>query len=138
MNELLAARAVDAFAAAFDRDPELVAFAPGRVNLIGEHTDYNGGLVMPVALQFETRVAVAPRADRRLCLRSANIEAGTDSVIELELPTDFRATPPLARAGEWFDYVVGVVWALGQAGLPVPAADLLLEGNVPLGAGLSS
>ncbi|MFM7067520.1 MAG: galactokinase [Gammaproteobacteria bacterium] len=108
--------------------------APGRVNLIGEHTDYNDGWVMPIALQFETRVAIAPRRDRRLSLRSLNVEGG----IELELPQDFSSTPPPPRTGRWFDYPVGVVWALGRAGLPVPAADLLVEGDIPLGAGLSS
>ena len=117
----------------YGTEPQLFR-APGRVNLIGEHTDYNDGLVMPVALQFETRVAIAPRADHRLCLRSANVEES----FEVEVPADFAATPPPPRAGAWHDYVVGVVWALGRAGLPVPAANVLLEGNVPLGAGLSS
>ena len=92
--------------------------APGRVNLIGEHTDYNDGWVMPIALQFETRVAIAPRRDRRLSLRSLNVEGG----IELELPQDFSSTPPPPRTGRWFDYPVGVVWALGRAGLPSTGA----------------
>jgi galactokinase len=108
--------------------------APGRVNLIGEHTDYNAGLVMPAAIQFETRVAIAPRNDRKLTMRSLNINAD----FAVDLPVKFQRTPPPRPTGSWSDYVVGVAWALGRAGLPVSGADLLIHGTVPIGSGLSS
>jgi galactokinase len=108
--------------------------APGRVNLIGEHTDYNAGLVMPAAIQFETRVAIAPRADRILCMRSLNVDVEHIS----ELPSDFRRAPRPTRTNSWSDYVVGVAWVLGRAELPIAGADLLIDGSVPIGSGLSS
>jgi galactokinase len=107
--------------------------APGRVNLIGEHTDYNGGLVMPVAIQFDTTVAVAPRADRRLRVRSTHFE----ETREIELSRggiDRRRESPV----QWIDYVAGVAHMLQELSGPLPGADLLIHGAVPLGAGLSS
>jgi galactokinase len=107
--------------------------APGRVNLIGEHTDYNGGLVMPVAIQFDTTVAVAPRADRRLRVRSTHFEETRE--IELSRGSiDRRRESPV----QWIDYVAGVAHMLQELSGPLPGADLLIHGAVPLGAGLSS
>lgn len=97
--------------------------APGRVNLIGEHTDYNQGFVMPAAIDRFTRVTASPRQDRVLKLHSV----GFDETVEIALDG-------AARQGHWSDYVVGVAVALGVPG----GAELRLEGNVPLGAGLSS
>jgi galactokinase len=106
--------------------------APGRVNLIGEHTDYNAGFVMPIAIPFDTIVAAAPRSDRRLRVRSAQFaetrELGLDTIGKT------RGSSPV----EWIDYVLGVVLALEESSIPIPGADLLIHGAVPLGAGLSS
>jgi len=109
--------------------------APGRVNLIGEHTDYNGGFVMPVAIQFYTTVAIAPRSDGRLRVRSTTFS----ETMETDLP-GAGVPPSHPREGQtpWIDYVLGVAWALQRHGVPLHGADLLICGEVPLGAGLSS
>jgi galactokinase len=103
--------------------------APGRVNLIGEHTDYNDGFVMPVAIGFDTCVAVAPRSDRKLLVYSQNYSE------QAELDLDHL---PSSRSGRWSDYVAGVAIMLGRSGKKVSGVNLLVDGNVPLGAGLSS
>jgi galactokinase len=103
--------------------------APGRVNLIGEHTDYNDGFVMPAAIGFYTRVSVAPRHDRKLVIHSENYSE------QVEFDLDRL---PATRAGHWSDYVVGVVKMLVRSGKQLGGANLLVDGNVPQGAGLSS
>lgn len=103
--------------------------APGRVNLIGEHTDYNDGFVMPAAVGFSAYVAIAPRADRKLVIRSEQFPG------EFELNLD---SLPSKRAGAWCDYVVGVAWSLRQLNHQLAGANLLVHGEVPIGAGLSS
>jgi galactokinase len=103
--------------------------APGRVNLIGEHTDYNEGFVMPAAIDFSTWVAIAPRNDRRLVLRSENCA----ETAELDLDR-----PPARGRGHWSDYPFGVAIAIGQAGQRLRGANLLIRGDVPIGSGLSS
>jgi len=103
--------------------------APGRVNLIGEHTDYNDGFVMPVAIDLYTQVAIKPRNDRKLIIHS---DTFSDSV---ELDLDEPA--PRAR-GHWSDYARGVAIVLERAGYRIPGADLAIQSNVPIGAGLSS
>ena len=103
--------------------------APGRVNLIGEHTDYNDGFVMPAAIDFFTWVAVTPRDDRKLVIRSQNF----DQQFEFSLDG-----VPSSGGHQWSDYVLGVARAFEQAGHRIPGANLLIAGNVPLGAGLSS
>jgi galactokinase len=115
------------FEQAFGRPPAGVWAAPGRVNLIGEHTDYNDGFVLPLALDRRTVVAAAPAAVTTV--RSSR---------ERE-PVTFAAGS--VKPGEvegWAAYVAGVVWAFREAGLPVPDLDLFVEGDVPVGAGLSS
>ncbi|HQN96600.1 MAG TPA: galactokinase [Thermoanaerobaculales bacterium] len=107
----------------------LVAVAPGRVNLIGEHTDYNDGWVLPMAIDRCAGVAAAPRADRTLRAH-ATVFSETREVAIDELQ------PP--GGGHWLSYVAGVAWAMRAAGLEVPGADLVLDGDVPLGSGLSS
>ena len=102
-------------------------YAPGRVNLIGEHIDYNDGFVLPMAIDRGTWVAGRARTDRKVRVRSANVEGA----IELDLD---HAGPKLR--GTWQDYVEGVAQALGTQRLV--GADLLLDGDVPAGAGLSS
>ncbi|MEU5594613.1 galactokinase [Streptomyces sp. NPDC020298] len=120
----------EAFAALYGAEPEGVWSAPGRVNLIGEHTDYNDGFVMPFALPHVATAAVSRRADGVLRLHSADIEGG---VAELSLDA---LTPE--SDSEWTAYPAGVVWALREAGHPVTGADIHLSSTVPTGAGLSS
>jgi galactokinase len=103
--------------------------APGRVNLIGEHTDYNDGFVMPAAIGFYTAVAIAPRSDRKLVIHSENYSEQVDFELD-QLPA--------SRAGHWSDYVVGVAKMLLRSGQQLSGANLLIDGNVPQGAGLSS
>ena len=103
--------------------------APGRVNLIGEHTDYNDGFVMPAAIGYETRVAVLPRPDHKLVLHSEEFPQHFEFDVE-NLPAQ-----PL-RA--WCDYVLGVAVMLKQDGAQFPGANLLVYSDVPIGAGLSS
>jgi galactokinase len=103
--------------------------APGRVNLIGEHTDYNDGFVMPAAIDLCTWVAIEPRDDRKLHIHS---EEFSDSVVfDLDEPN------PRAR-GHWSDYVRGVAVTLERAGYSLRGADITIRSSVPIGAGLSS
>ena len=103
--------------------------APGRVNLIGEHTDYNGGLCLPIALPQRTYAAVSRRNDGVLRMASAQ----QDGVVEVSLD---EISPE--RPGGWSAYVAGVLWALAQDGLEVGGLDVLVDSTVPVGAGLSS
>lgn len=118
------------FAALYGAEPEGVWSAPGRVNLIGEHTDYNDGFVMPFALPHVATAAVSRRGDGVLRLHSADVEGG---VVELALD----ALAPQSDDA-WTAYPAGVVWALREAGHPVTGADVHLSSTVPTGAGLSS
>ncbi|MGW7236901.1 galactokinase [Streptomyces sp. NPDC054804] len=120
----------DGFTELYGTAPEGVWSAPGRVNLIGEHTDYNDGFVMPFALPHVTTAAVSRRTDGVLRLHSADIEGG---VVELSLDALEPGTDH-----EWTAYPAGVVWALREAGHPVTGADVHLASTVPTGAGLSS
>src|SRR5258708_37466182 len=103
--------------------------AAGRVNLIGEHTDYNDGFVMPSAIGLGTRVAASARDDRRLVMRSGQFSA------ECEFDVDHL---PSVGTGQWCDYVVGVAVVLKENGHELRGANLLVESEVPIGAGLSS
>ncbi|QES51665.1 galactokinase [Streptomyces venezuelae] len=121
----------DAFHRVYGTHADGVWAAPGRVNLIGEHTDYNDGFALPMALPQATRVAARRRGDGRLRLHSDRFDAG---VVELEV----AALAPGAVPG-WARYPAGVVWALAEAGHPVGGgADLHVDSTVPTGAGLSS
>jgi galactokinase len=102
--------------------------APGRVNLIGEHTDYNDGFVLPVAIGLSCWVAAAPRTDHKLVAYSENYR----ETCEASLST------PLHRTGKWFDYPLGVAWVLQQAGIQLSGANLYIFGDIPVGIGLSS
>jgi galactokinase len=102
--------------------------APGRVNLIGEHTDYNDGFVMPAALEFHTWVAASPRKDDTFVVVSR----------ELNDQFEFSLAGPASRQRRWTDYVQGVAVTLKAAGFKFPGADLLIASDVPMGAGLSS
>ena len=117
------------FEALVGRVPDGVWSAPGRVNLMGEHTDYNQGFVLPVAIDQECTATVARREDGVLRCWSAQLGPGaTASVAELSGQ----------RVEGWSAYVLGVAWALREAGVPVPGADILVDSAVPAGAGLSS
>jgi galactokinase len=116
------------FALAFGGGPVPVFRAPGRVNLIGEHTDYNDGFVMPAALDLACRVAARLRDDGRLVVESVNF----GEQVEIGL------TQPIEPRGHWSDYVAGVTKLLLEHGCPIPGATLLVESDVPVGAGLSS
>lgn len=120
----------EGFAALYGAEPEGVWSAPGRVNLIGEHTDYNDGFVMPFALPHMATAAVSRRTDGVLRLHSGDVEGG---VAELRLDD---LAPETDR--NWTAYPAGVVWALREAGHAVTGADVHLASTVPSGAGLSS
>ncbi|HEY5054988.1 MAG TPA: galactokinase [Acidobacteriaceae bacterium] len=127
--------------ASFSVAPRLFA-APGRVNLIGEHTDYCDGFVMPAAIDFSTVVAISPRADGRVLAHSVNFNQSIDKSV-YELLDAGIASLRADRKLHWSDYPAGVLWSLREA-LPQHAASiaagfsLTIAGDVPLGAGLSS
>jgi galactokinase len=118
------------FGETFGRPPGGVWSAPGRVNLMGEHTDYNGGYVLPFAINLRTSAAVSRRDDRQMSVRSIQ-RPGEVIVCALD---DLR---PQAGTG-WAGYALGVIWALRGAGHDVGGLDIVLDGQVPSGSGLSS
>jgi len=123
-----AAHIAETFRRRFGAQP-LISIAPGRVNLIGEHTDYNDGFVLPCAIEFTTRAAISPRPDQKLVLESS----------EFDRPFEFDLRNlPTKACGMWSDYVLGVAISLRDAGYRVGGANLLVHGEVPMGAGLSS
>lgn len=121
------------FQTAYGEDPVGVWSAPGRVNLIGEHTDYNGGLALPIALPHRTYVAVRPREDRLVRLVSAQEESSRTVDLDAVGPADSDG-----RVDGWPAYIVGVAWAMERAGKPVTGFDIAVDSCVPYGAGLSS
>lgn len=116
-----------AFVARYGRPPEVVASAPGRVNLIGDHTDYNGGLVLPTALPRRTRVLLARNVDGLVRATSGQVPGAMSYRLGEE-----------ARARRWLDYVQGVTQVLLQDRFPIGGFDLHVESDVPVGSGLSS
>jgi galactokinase len=114
--------------ARFHAEPAIFV-APGRVNLIGEHTDYAEGFVMPVAIDFATLAAISPRSDGKIVLYSENF--GNEQTFE-------AAALPTAASKHWSDYPMGVVAILAGEGHKIPGFSLSLWGDVPLGSGLSS
>lgn len=117
------------FRAVYGTNPRGIFRAPGRVNLIGEHTDYNDGFVMPAAIDFYSYAAIGERVDRTLSVYSEQFHA-TEEFIPEQL-----AGPPRKH---WSDYVRGVAAILQQEGYPLKTANLVIDGQVPIGAGLSS
>ncbi len=109
------------------RAPSAAAVAPGRVNLIGEHTDYTEGLVLPCAIDRYTTVAACSRGDGRIVAHALDLDASADFVCERP-----------ERRGDWLDYVQGVAFAMQERGLPVVGAELAISSSVPTGSGLSS
>jgi galactokinase len=116
------------FTKTFGKAPKGVWAAPGRVNLIGEHTDYNDGYVMPFALAEQTLVAASPRPD----------EAWTVHSVDLGETVTFGPEELIPPMSGWQAYVAGVVWALRESGHPVSGAEFAISSTVPMGAGLSS
>jgi galactokinase len=130
--EALAKAACAAFADRFGRRPEWLVAAPGRVNLIGEHTDYNGGFVLPMAIERYTVIAAAPTnpgEPQHLRLHSAALNVSVD--IALDTP-QARGHPP------WSNYVRGVIAGFHERGARIPPLCMLITSDVPLGGGLSS
>ena len=125
-GDLLAAARAQ-FQARYGREPAWTALAPGRVNLIGDHTDYSGGLALPFAVDLYTVACAAP-GEQGLRLSSAS------QPVAAELDLDRAAAP----SGDWTDYVLGVVAGYRARGIRLPALDIHISGNLPLGAGLSS
>ena len=115
-------------AAAARRAEIRVVRAPGRVNLIGEHTDYNEGFVLPAAIDLEIRIAYLPTDDRRVEL--VRLDGGERDGFDLDRPRP--------KAGTWLDYVVGTAWALGEAGLLLTGLRGVIASTLPPNAGLSS
>ncbi len=116
------------FAARFGAQPDTIASAPGRVNIIGEHTDYNGGQVLPIAIDRRTYVAMraAPDSSASRVFSTSESRSG-----------EFDATAP-ERAGAWWDYMAGVCAKITSDGITPPQFDALVSSDVPIGAGLSS
>lgn len=117
------------FAELYARQAQGVWSAPGRVNLIGEHTDYNRGLCLPIALPQRTYAAARAREDSRLRMHSLQ----SDQTVEVAL-----AEVEPGRPGGWAAYVAGVLWSLARAGHEVAGLDVVVDGHVPVGSGLSS
>ena len=113
----------------FGRDPDVAAAAPGRVNLIGEHTDYNGGYVLPTTLPQKTQVLAARRDDRTV--RAYSAEVSGPRLISFELGSE-------SRAHSWIDYLQGVTWALAEQDAHIHGVDMFVTSTVPIGKGLSS
>lgn len=131
MNTLSAARVSELFGEFFGSPPQVLVQAPGRVNLIGEHTDYNGGFVLPAAINYYTYIALNPRADHVLRVIAWNFG-------------NAEVTIPLTEAQQqdeqhsWSNYIRGVVQQLCRAGFTLVGGDLYIAGDLPAGAGLSS
>ncbi|HUS14437.1 MAG TPA: galactokinase family protein, partial [Chloroflexia bacterium] len=117
------------FAAHFGAPPTVAVRAPGRVNLIGEHTDYNEGFVLPMALDFQVICLARARPDRQVRLYS--VEYGEHSTFSLDDPAP-------GAPQRWRNYVQGMAWALEERGVRLTGMDALIHGDVPQGAGLSS
>jgi galactokinase len=117
----------EAFQRTFGLPPEAVVRAPGRVNLIGEHTDYNDGFVLPMAIDRATWIALRPRADNRVRVQSLSFDEQAEFSIS-----------HLQKGQGWVEYIKGMAWAMSDAGFTLGGWDGVIDGDVPIGAGLSS
>ena len=117
------------FAEQYQKNADAVYFTPGRVNLIGEHIDYNGGLVMPCAITLGTWIAIAPNTDNKFRFKSLNFEVQT----EVESNKNHKKNGSL-----WANYPIGVINEFINDGKEIPGLDFLYFGNIPIGSGLSS
>ncbi len=125
----LATRVARSFRELFGSPAQVVGRAPGRVNLIGEHTDYNAGLCLPLALPHATYAALGVRDDDRVRIASRQSDTTWEATLDALGP---------GQVTGWPAYVAGVLWALREAGHAIPGMEILVDGRVPLGAGLSS
>jgi galactokinase len=127
----LKTKTTEIFTEYFGAPPTHFYRAPGRVNLIGEHTDYNDGFVLPCAIDYHTVIAAAPRADSQVEVVAVDFDGQSSR---------FSLTDPIAKdnAAPWSNYVRGVAWALQQHGHRLHGVNMVIAGNVPQGAGLSS
>ena len=125
----LADKATHHFIAEFGADPAFIVRAPGRVNLIGEHTDYNDGFVMPMAIDRAAYIALRPRADSKVFAISLDVDDRQEFAID-----DLRRPTEVA----WIDYLIGVAWSLGECGYALRGWEGVVCGDVPIGSGLSS
>ena len=131
-NQALIDKAVTSYRASFGTEPDLVAFAPGRVNLIGEHTDYNGGFVLPCAIPYGTAIAMGRTDAPEISVIALDLNGARDSFgITREAITSLEH-------GRWENHPRGIVAGSHAFGLPVHGANMAITGNVPQGAGLSS
>ncbi len=121
-------RVLNEFTARFGERPSHIVRAPGRVNLIGEHTDYNDGFVLPMAIDRTIWIALRPRSDRRVMLHSLDLQPAADFPLD-----DLKHTE-----GGWTEYVKGMAWALQGADLALQGWEGVSAGDIPVGAGLSS
>jgi galactokinase len=134
MNSMPASQeSIEAYRRRFGRAPRWAASAPGRVNLIGEHTDYNEGLVLPMAVDRRTHVLAATASGNASTIASATL----GRAIEIDLSAPFEPLPR-DRPGAFANYVLGVVHEFARLGHRAPNLDLLIDSDVPVGAGLSS
>jgi galactokinase len=115
------------FSTYFNAKPDFIVRAPGRVNLIGEHTDYNDGFVLPMAIDRAVWIALSPRTDSQIRIRSLDLEV--DSAFDLF---------SLAKGNGWLEYIKGVAYELQKAGYELKGFNAVMAGDVPRGAGLSS
>ena len=121
-------KVIQAFQKEFGSDPVFITHSPGRVNIIGEHTDYNDGFVLPMAINYGTWFALRPRQDRRVIISALDKNERLDFDLE-----DFSK-----GKGYWREYITGVAWALQEAGHKLIGWEGVFAGDVPIGAGLSS
>jgi galactokinase len=119
------------FADRFDKEPAVLVRSPGRVNLIGEHTDYNLGYVLPTAIDRYTKLAAAPRPDKKLKVYSETMGA----TVEVDLDSHLGL---VGETADWGNYVRGAAWWLREHEYTPVGADILIWGDLPVGSGLSS
>ena len=128
--------AIQAFQNRFSRRPQYVARAPGRVNLLGEHVDYNDGFVLPAAIDRATYVAFSPASRERTTLVAADFSNAEAQFTPATLAA--KTQPDGSPLPEWAHYPAGMAWALGEAGLSIPPMDAAFSSDIPRGSGLSS
>ena len=124
-------KAIEAFKAHFNTEPTMLSYAPGRVNIIGEHTDYNDGFVMPCAIKFGTAIAARKNGTDKMRVFAADVNGDSD---EFTVTVDMDKHPDKL----WSNYLRGVTMLIANKGYKFEGLDLAICGDVPLGAGLSS
>src|SRR5512143_1835018 len=120
----LQSRVTAEFTQRFGSPPGAIVRAPGRVNLIGEHTDYNDGFVLPMAIDRAIWIALRPRSDRRVVVRS----------LDFDQTAEFSLEGLVNEHAEWLEYLKGVAWALQEANYPLQGWEGVIGGDVPVGA----